>query len=113
MKLPGIEGAIITRSKIVLYLLNDTHKEGKTKAKYFKSYGFTPEQWESFAQALYRHAAEYDVVTILDTETSIQYTIEGTLITPDGYNPFVRTVWATDHGDDFPHLVTAYPVDKR
>ena len=112
MKLPHYEAAVVVEAKIVHYLLNESHTKGKSKAKFFRAFGFVPEQWEVCARALIRHAADHDVATEIDTELAIQYTIEGTLITPDTRNPFIRSVWAIDHGDEFPHFVTAYPVDE-
>jgi hypothetical protein len=41
------------------------------------------------------------------------YTIEGVLETPDGRNPYVRTVWTVEIGSDAPRFVTAYPLQDH
>jgi hypothetical protein len=36
MKLPNYEQVVITREKVVDYLLSDTHRDGRHKAAFFK-----------------------------------------------------------------------------
>ena len=64
MKLPNGEHAIVPRAKVVDYLLSDTHRDGRHKATFFKSFGFAVEAWEMLARALREHAAEHDVVLV-------------------------------------------------
>jgi hypothetical protein len=105
MKLPNQHEAVVAEIKIVGYLLNDVHPKGKSKAKFFKSFGFSLEAWQTLAEALIRHAEEHEVVTITDTPLA-------TIYTPDGRNPFIRSVWAIDRDVTFPHLVSAYPDEE-
>jgi hypothetical protein len=57
MKLPNYEQVVITREKVVDYLLFDTHHDGLHKVAFFKRFGFAVTEWESVALALRAHAA--------------------------------------------------------
>ncbi len=108
MKLPNVEQAAVTQTKIVDYLLSETHPDGRSKAAFFTSFGFSVESWEVFAQALRQHAATRDVSSTQVTEHGTKYVVEGILETPDRRNPAVRSVWIIEHGSAIPTLVTAY-----
>jgi Domain of unknown function (DUF6883) len=40
MKLPYYEQVVVTREKVVDYLLSDTHRDGRHKAAFFNRFGF-------------------------------------------------------------------------
>jgi hypothetical protein len=46
------------------------------------------------------------------TDYGMRYSVDGTIETPDGRSPGVRTVWQVDTGDGRPRLVTAYPLQE-
>ena len=110
MHLPQFEQVIIPQRKLTEYLLSRTHRDGRSKATFFESFGFTIEAWEVLADALRRHAAEHDVVTTEETPFGMSYTVEGALLAPDGRQPLVRVVWFIETGEAIPRLVTAYPL---
>lgn len=110
MKLPNYEQAIISRKKITQYLLSLTHPDGKSKAKFFLRFGFTEDAWEIMATASINHAANHELAKIEESPFGMRYVIEGELITPDGRNPEVRSVWFMTTGDNIPKLVSAYPL---
>lgn len=109
MKLPNLERAIVKRQKIVDYLLSRTHRDGRAKAQYFLGFGFDPEKWQVFAEALKGHAAANDVSESVTSPFGMRYIINGELEAPDGRKPRVRAIWFIEDGDDVPTLVTAYP----
>ena len=111
MKLPNSENAYVEYTKAVHYLLSMEHPDGKDKAIYFIDRGFSSEQWQHFAQALRTHGAGHDVVRVIESSYGPKFVIEGVMETPDGLNPFVRTVWIINPGVAEPRLVTAYPID--
>ena len=91
MKLPHHEQAVVAQLKIVRYLLDVSNENGRAKARFFLSFGFTIEQWGIMAQALKDHAGNHEVTKIESRPPfGIHYVIEGTLVTPDGRNPLVR-----------------------
>ncbi len=113
MKLPNRENAIVPQVKIVDYLLSATHPIGREKAEFFTRFGFSPDEWEIFAEALLQHASEHEVGTIETSDFGTYYVVEGSLESPDGRNPQVRVVWFVDKGQDIPRLASAYPLRRR
>ncbi len=113
MKLPNGENAVVAEAKIVRYLLDLTHPVGRSKAAFFLRFGFTLEAWNVMAKALRQHAAEHEVVKVEATEDGNRYVIEGIIQTPDGRNPFVRSIWFVEQDQRVPQFITAYPVKKR
>jgi hypothetical protein len=113
MKLPNCEHAVVPRDKIVNYLLSDTHRDGRHKATFFKSFGFAVEEWEMLARALRAHAAEHDVVRVETSPHGQRYIIEGIICSPDARNPLIRAVWFVESAEDTPRFVTAYPLRRE
>jgi len=93
MKLPNADQTIVPEAKITRYLLDLTSPKGKSKAVFFRAFGFTIEQWQVMVDALKQHAAAYEVASTEADEHGTRYVIEGVLNTPDGRNPQVRAVW--------------------
>ena len=112
MNLLNAENAEVDREKITDYLLSITNPRGRSKAAFFLSFGFTMEHWQGFAEALRLQGTIHEVVKVAQTVYGSRYHVDGTLETPDGRNPQVRTVWQTDVGSDYPRLITAYPVQR-
>ncbi|VXD25372.1 DUF6883 domain-containing protein [Planktothrix paucivesiculata] len=111
MKLPNYRQAIVPQKKITEYLLSPTHPDGKSKANFFLRFGFTVNSWEIMAKAFINHAADHELAKIETSPFGTRYVIEGILMTPDGRNPEVRSVWFIATGDDNPRLVSAYPLE--
>lgn len=112
MRLPNAENARIERRKISDYLLSTTYHRGRNKAVFFLRFGFTVEHWQDFAEALRLQGMTHEVVKVAETVYGQRYHVDGTLGTPDGRNPQVRTVWQVDVGNDYPRLITAYPIRR-
>jgi hypothetical protein len=106
------QNAIIPARKIKDYLLSLTHRDGRSKAIFFIGFGFSMLQWEQLADALHLHAATHSVIEETVTPFGISYTIDGSLIAPDGRSPTVRVIWFIEIGEHYPRLVTAYPLKE-
>ena len=111
--LPNAETAYVEQQKITGYLLNDTHPQGRSKARFFRAFGFAPERWEEMAGALFFQAQTGGVVSRVSLPDSVQYAVEGEMSAPDGRRPLVRTVWETRPDETRPRLITAYPASAR
>ena len=112
MKLPNNELSIITNEKILDYLLNETHKDGKSKAKFFKSYGFNKQNIDVFRISLIKHAIDNNILNTDNIKQGKLYIIVGNIKTPNGRNPRILAVWIIKHGENKPRLVTAYPYNN-
>ncbi|MGQ0594148.1 MAG: DUF6883 domain-containing protein [Gammaproteobacteria bacterium] len=112
MKLPNADLAIIEEAKVIDYLLNQKHRFGASKARFFVQFGFRPEKWEDLAAALREHGRQNEVIKVRETGFGPRYEVEGELTTPDGRRSRVRTVWQVDDGQIAPRLITAYPLEQ-
>ncbi len=112
MKLPNHAQAIVPPAKLTDYLLSPTHRHGGNKARVFTAYGFSTGQWEMLRIALLRHAGEHEGTKTEDTSFGTRYTVEGTMVAPDGRALLIRSVWFIEPGDARPRFVTAYPLER-
>ncbi len=113
MKLPNHEKAVVPKAKITDYLLSLSHRDGCSKAKFFMLFGFSPERWHILAQALKLHAAHNETARTEVSDFGMRYVVEGTLLSPDGRNPEIRSIWFLKSGADVPSFVTAYPLKGK
>jgi hypothetical protein len=113
MKLPLVDRAEISETKIVNYLLSTTHRAGKSKASFFMQFGFDSSRWEELARALKQHAQDNDITLEEQTIFGTRYVIEGLLTAPDGRRLNVRTAWFIDDDGEVPRFITAHPLRRR
>ena len=111
MRLPNARYAQIEKEKVTDYLLSTTNPSGRSKAEFFYRFGFRVDQWQNLADALRVQGTSHEVVRIVEISYGIKYVVDGSIATPDGRNPCVRTVWQIDRGRDYPRFITAYPAD--
>jgi len=109
MYLPNKSNAVISNSKIMDYLLSETHAVGKNKARYFRSFGFDEANASEFKEGLFAIAKTKSVTEVSESAFGIKYVVDGDLKTPNGVIIHVRTVWIIESGDTLPKLVTVYP----
>ena len=111
MKLPNARRARIDQSKVVEYLLNHEHPDGRSKAAFFERFGFRAADWQQLADALRNQAIESPVANRVQSPHGTRYVIDGPISTPANEQPYVRTVWIADRMTTpvIPRLVTAYP----
>jgi hypothetical protein len=112
VKLPNHQNAIASERKLAGYLLSSSHTYGRHKAAFFTRFGCSADAWEALAQALLDHASKNEVVRIEDSPFGKRYIVEGELSAPDQRKPRIRAIWFIETGEDVPHLVTAYPLEK-
>jgi hypothetical protein len=113
MRLPGIEKAEVSETKIVKYLLSTTHRAGKSKAAFFIEFGFDPQKWQELDRALRQHAMDNEITRQEQTIFGTRYVIEGILKAPDGRSLNIRTAWFIDNESDVPRFITAHPLRRR
>jgi hypothetical protein len=105
----SLAGCTVSETKITDYLLDSSHPFGGPKARFFLALGFSPADWQAMAAELARHPVLNPVESTTATRYGAKYVVRCSLVTPDGRNPCVVTVWMKD-GDAPPRLVTAYPA---
>jgi hypothetical protein len=68
MKLPNSLRATVSRTKVLGYLLDDSHPRGKSKAAFFRRHGFDPADPRSLEHELMRLAQENEVLFCTETD---------------------------------------------
>jgi hypothetical protein len=112
MQLPNKEKAHISREKLVDYLLSEKHAVGKSKAKFFRRFGFDETNVGQLERALLTIARQERVIEINASVHGAKYVIDGVIRTPEGAVVRVRTVWIVETGQDAPRFVTAHPLER-
>ena len=113
MRLRDIGTPFIHDSKIQDYLLNVSHPTGRSKARFFLSFGYTIEKWERLKSDLLAHADNFDISIINENRFGTRYIIDCRIASPDGCNPRIRTAWIVTEDMPRPRLITAHPIQKR
>lgn len=73
-RLPNAHLAVIEESKITGYLLSDSHPTGRSKAAYFRQFGFQALSWRTLRDALFSHLGTSEAQR-LSTLSSVQSTL--------------------------------------
>jgi hypothetical protein len=110
LRLPNGADARISPDKLTGYLLSETHLVGRSKAKFFRSAGFSAEYWKTLERELLNVAAEGDVVSQESSMYGVKYIVDGVIDTPLRGQLGIRTVWIIEVGKTQPSFVTAFPA---
>lgn len=109
MKLPNRESAYVPQSKLKDYLLSETHMVGRSKAKFFRIFGFDETNLDVLEQSLITIAQTQEVKEQVSSIHGEKYVIDGTLMTPTGSTINIETVGIINKDQDKPRFITAYP----
>ncbi len=112
MKVPNYEQAIVSKEKLIDYLLNFDHHDGRSKASFYQKFGFERTNYMDLIVALKRIIAENDFDSCIETHFGKKYIVYGYLDSKRQPKPMLKTVWQINKNDKFPYLITAYP-DKK
>jgi hypothetical protein len=108
MRIPGAERAVVDEAKIRDYLLSPEHPVGGPKARFFKSVGFSRNDWAAVQQIIAGFAGA-DAKQGKRTGFGQKYIVEGTIEGPGNRTASIVVVWIILAGEDVPRFVTAYP----
>lgn len=112
MHLPNREDAFIPSEKLTDYLLSESHIAGRSKARFFRAYGFDNDNVHLLEQGLLSIAHNHEVEQEKSSVHGTKYVVSGTLETPRGTVVTIETVWIIEPEADTPRLVTAYPAKR-
>jgi hypothetical protein len=91
MKLPSVEAAVVPDEKITGYLLSPTSGRA-SQGGVLRRLRLTGEAGQALAAALVS-AADHEVAKVESTPFGTRYVVEGTIETPNGRTPSIRSVW--------------------
>lgn len=106
--------AEIPRRKIEGYLLDPFHKEGRNKARVFRSaLGYEQRDWDHLAKAIAAELPYWPAVIGSSGEWGEKYEVTLPITGKNNRTVEVLTVWIVRPQVDYPSLVTALVVGKE
>jgi hypothetical protein len=112
MRVPGADNAVISREKIVDYLLNFDHPEGASKARVLARAGFDAARPEELENALRKQHLTRNARRGKPSPFGEKYEITEYLTGPEG-SVRATSVWIVRVGEFFPRLITLIPERKE
>ena len=113
MRLPQADEAIISAEKLRNYLLSGEHPVGRFKAVFFRSLGYSANDWPALEADLRAQHLPLDATEGEPSRYGRRFTIRGPLTGPSGRTVGLVTVWVIRMGEEVPCFVTAYPGGRR
>ena len=111
MKLQNYERAIIPQDKLKDYLLSPIHPVGQFKARFFRSLGYTNDNWKQLESDL-RGILRNDATVKEKSEYGQKYEVVGLLKGPLKTANIV-TAWIILNNEELPKFITAHPGDIK
>ena len=111
--LPNRENAVVPFEKLPEYVLSETTRDGKAKARFFRHFGYEQANAHLLLADLLSLARTYPVIEIGTTRHGVKYLIDGAIRTPIGRPIRLRTVWIMEPNRLTPRFVTAYPLEEE
>lgn len=106
------DNIIIPEAKLAGYALNLEHKEGGSKAKFFRDvFGIEAKNWRYLAEQIKLGLNDGDVYEIRLGQYGIQYHVDIVITGLNGANGSVRTAWIIRPGESM-QFVTIFPTKK-
>lgn len=100
--------AVVPAEKLRDYLLSSAHPIGRYKSMFFRSLGYTQDQWQVLERDLRAHLSN-EARSAGVTEYGRKFSVSGPLSGPNGRSAGVVTLWIILTGERTPRFVTAYP----
>jgi hypothetical protein len=112
--LPNYQRAIIPRSKLEDYALNPAHKEGKHKARLFKSIlGFEKADWQKLEKIILDELPYYEAILTREDKWGKYYSVSLLIVGSTGKKAIVQTIWIIETGKDYPSFVTPRKIEEK
>ncbi len=108
-QLPNAHNAYVADTKVRDYLLDPSHPQNSGKATFFQLFGFTQQHWVILRSALRVHPRTNPVTRVSPNPYGTRFTVRCSLLSADGRNPCITTIWVMDALGVMPELVTAFP----
>ncbi|MCA1635045.1 MAG: hypothetical protein LC802_15485 [Acidobacteria bacterium] len=111
--LPNYQKAVIPRSKLEEYALNPAHKDGRHKARLFKSIlGFEKADWQKLEKIILDELPCYEAVFSRKDKWGEFYSVSLQIIGLNGNTAIVQTIWVIEPGTNYPSFVTPRAIKE-
>lgn len=103
----------IDAAKVRNYLLDPDHPQGGSKARFFRSLGYSRLAWRRLESDLRRAHDSWRMRSESKSAFGDVYRLVSGITGPNGRFAVVVTVWIIREGESFARLVTAHPGKLR
>ena len=104
--------AIISRNKLIDYILNPDHYEGGSKARFLKEIGYDQSNWQLLAKDLREQHLLFKAIPGKSSPYGEKFEITGELVGPTGIKRRIRSIWIIRKGENFARFITLIPEKK-
>jgi hypothetical protein len=112
--LPNYQKAVIPRSKLEDYALNPAHKDGRHKARLFKSIlGFEKADCEKLEKIILDELPYYEALLVEEGQWGKKYLVSLPIVGLNGNTAIVETIWIIRPKTDVPSFVTPRVIRER
>jgi hypothetical protein len=112
MKITNFDKAIINDSKIIDYLLSNSHPSGRNKAKFFNTLGYNKDNFIELIKEFRILISTNDYELIIENEFGTKFIVNGKIKAKEKNNAEITTVWFIEKDGTIPYFITAYPKGK-
>lgn len=113
MDIPSGYQLEVSKAKVVDYLMNERHPDGRSKARFFLAEGFNPENWELLATVLKEQYMDAPSIQKEPVTWGEVHIVEAPLRSKSGKMRLIRSVWVIENNSQLVRLVTAYPIKRK
>ena len=112
--LPNYEKAVIPRGKLEDYALNPAHKDGRHKARLFKSIlGFEKADWRKLEKLILDELPCHEALPAGVGQWGKKYLVALPIVGLNGNTGIVETIWVIRPGTDYPSFVTPRTIAEK
>ena len=101
--------AIISPEKLRDYVINASHPDGESKARFFQSMGYEQHNWKTLEHDLRSLHLTHDVLPGHPSEYGQKYEIRAPLRGPNGTMRWCRSIWMIRHRETIARFITLIP----
>jgi hypothetical protein len=103
---------IIAPEKLRDYVLNLSHPDGESKARFLRATGYEQEKWQKLEKDLRAQHLPVEAVPGKKSMYGTKYEIFAQLVGPNGKKRWIRSVWIIRTGESVARFVTLIPEQK-
>lgn len=112
--LPNYERAVVPRSKLEGYALDLAHKDGRDKARLFRSIlGFEKADWQKLEKAILDELPYHEALPAGVGKWGRKYLVALPIAGLNGNIAVVETIWIIRPETDYPSFVTPRTIRRK
>lgn len=112
--LPNYENAVIPRNKPEGYALDPAHKDGRDKARLFKSIlGFEKANWQKLEKTILDELPYHEALPAGQGTWGRKYLVALPILGLNGNTAVVETIWIIRPETDYPSFVTPRTIRRK